>query len=196
MKKEIPIYKLTISEDDSDKSEVNYVALVDEPAIERCWTAFSQHKQLFIGDKDQRIISGALMVADMPIYRRDEKYGEYYVVFDKETIQKIVQKFFRKGYNSNVNMMHDPSKKTEGIYMFESFIIDESRGILKPKGFDGISEGSWFGSFKVDNQVIWDEFIKTGIFKGFSVEGIFDYELESTEDQKTINELIRIINNE
>ncbi len=33
------------------------------------------------------------MIADLPIYRRDDVRGEYYVVFDKESIFKIAKKW-------------------------------------------------------------------------------------------------------
>ncbi len=194
MKKELPIYRLTINALDTDESEVNYVALVDEPAIEQTWLAFDKAQHLFKeASPERRIITGALMVADMPIYRRDNTRGEYYVVFDKPTIEMIVQKFFRKGYTSNVNLMHDETKQADGVYMFESFIIDKERGISTPKGFETIPDGSWFGSFKVDNITIYDEFIKTGIFKGFSVEGIFNYDYN--EQDEAMNEIMSIISN-
>ncbi len=70
--------------------------------------------------------------------------------------------------------MHQDNLKANGVYMIESFIIDSTRGISTPKGFETLSEGSWFGSFKVDNDIIWNDFIKTGTFKGFSVEGFFN----------------------
>ena len=130
------------------------------------------HKFKFFADKEKRMISGALMIADLPIYRKDES-GEYYVVFDKEQIEKIAQRFFKKGYSHNVNMMHDPERQVNGVYMVESFIIDKTRGIKTPEGYPTLTEGSWFGTFKVDNNEVWNDFIKTGVFKGFSVEGAF-----------------------
>ena len=126
----------------------------------------------FFADKERRMISGALMIADLPIYRKDES-GEYYVVFDKEQIEKIAQRFFKKGYSHNVNMMHDPERQVNCVYMVESFIIDKTRGIKTPEGYPTLTEGSWFGTFKVDNNEVWNDFIKTGVFKGFSVEGAF-----------------------
>lgn len=126
----------------------------------------------FYADKERRLISGALMIADLPIYRRDES-GEYYVVFDKTQIEKIAQRFFKKGYTHNVNMMHDAERQVNGVYMVESFIIDKTRGIKTPEGYPTLTEGSWFGTFKVDNNEVWNDFIKTGVFKGFSVEGAF-----------------------
>lgn len=167
----LPIYTLVLK-DDAEDSGVNYVALVDEPAIERNWFAFKKEFK-FAVDSDRRIITGALMIADLPIYRRSESMGEFYVVFDKTQIEMMVQKFMKAGYQNNVNEQHDPTKVLDGVTMFESFIVDSQRGIKAPNGFDGITEGSWFGSYKVENDDVWAK-VKDGSFMGFSVEGMFD----------------------
>jgi hypothetical protein len=170
----LPIYQLEISEDLNDDVEVDFVALVDRPAIEKDFLMFKEAKANFvIQSEDRRIVSGALMLADTPIYRNDQN-GEYYVTFTKDTIEKIAQKFFKKGYQSNVNLMHDDALAVEGVTMYESFIVDSSRGVMAMKGFEDAPEGSWFGSFKVENESVWNK-IKSGEFKGFSVEGIFNY---------------------
>ena len=126
-----------------------------------------------IQSEEERIISGPLMLADTPIYRNDDN-GEYYVVFTKETIKKIAQRFFKKGYQSNVNLMHEQGNLTEGMTMFESWIKDDKRGIKAMKGFEDVPDGSWFGSFKVDNDEVW-QMVKEGKVRGFSVEGQFNY---------------------
>lgn len=185
---ELPIYQLLI---DDEGLGVEYVALVDDPAIQRNWVAFDK-QQKFKADNERRIISGPLMIADLPIYRRDEM-GEYYAVFSKETIEKIVCKFFKQSNTSNVNLMHDPKRITDGVYMIESFLIDESRGIKTPEGFSELTQGSWFGSFKVENDEVWDNYIKTGEFKGFSIEGMFKHKLERSEEEKKILEEIDAI---
>ena len=173
----LPIYQLEISEDLNDEVEVDFVALVDKPAIEKDFLMFKEAKANFvIQSEDRRIVSGALMLADTPIYRNDQN-GEYYVTFTKDTIEKIAQKFFKKGYQSNVNLMHDEALAVEGVTMYESFIVDSSRGVMAMKGFEDAPEGSWFGSFKVENESVWNK-IKSGEFKGFSVEGIFNYKKE------------------
>jgi capsid protein len=196
----LPLYKLVINEDDTDQTGVMAIALVDSPAIEMNWMAFAKQsismQQFKTENAEKRIISGALMVAGQKIYRKDESLGEYEVMFDKETISKIVQKYFRQGNTSEVNMMHNESAKANGVYMIESFIIDKERGIQTPKGYDKLPDGSWFGSFKVDNQQIWDEFIKTGTFKGFSVEGFFNnvpVEMSSDHDfvMQKVKELLQ-----
>ena len=172
--RKLPIYTLVLK-DDAEDSGVNYVALVDEPAIEQNWFAFSKEQQFkfAVMDEERKIITGPLMIADLPIYRRSEKMGEFYVIFDKGQIELMVQKFFKMGYQSNVNEQHDPSKLVDGVTMFESFIVDSQRGIKAPTGFENITEGSWFGSYKVDNPEIWAK-VKDGSFMGFSVEGMFD----------------------
>lgn len=176
MDKKLPIYNLEIVSDLESDVEVDYVALVDKPAIEKNFLAFRDQQQVqtfAIQNEEEHIISGPLMLADTPIYRNDEN-GEYYVVFSKDTIKQIAQKFFSKGYQSNVNLMHDSGQKLEGLVMFESFIVDHKRGILPMKGFENVPDGSWFGSFKVNNQAAW-QMIKDGLVKGFSVEGLFSY---------------------
>jgi hypothetical protein len=190
----LPIYKLSIDPDVQDDSGVDYVALVDMPAIERNWVAFNEVKPMkfSIDNEEKRIVSGPLMVADLPIYRRDEALGEYYAVFDSNTIMQIVQKFFKNKYNTNVNIMHSSSDKVEGVFMFESFIINRDRGIHPPSGFDGLTDGSWFGSYKVENDEVWND-IKAGTFKGFSVEGPFIQELFVEKPVDKIQEIIDII---
>jgi hypothetical protein len=123
------------------------------------------------------------MLADSPIYRNDER-GEYYVTFSKDTIKQIAQKFFRKGYQNNVNLMHDDGQMLTGLTMFESFITDEKRGIKPMSAFADVPDGSWFGSFKVDNEGAWD-MIKDGKVKGFSIEGVFNYRRQENIDEKT-----------
>lgn len=188
--KKIPTYKLKV---DQDKSEVNYIALVDEPAIEINWIAFNK-MQKFISDSDRRLIMGAAMVADLPIYRKNEEYGEHYVVLEKQEIQKIVENFFRKGYQSHFNIGHDPEKKKNGLYIVESIIVDESRGVAAPSAFSGLPQGSWIITVKVDDDDVWTEFIKTGKVRGFSIEGFFGYSEEVQENEvDLLNAIAEII---
>lgn len=191
MDKNLPLYRLVITDNEEGQEEVDYVALVEYPAIQKNFIAFN-NRMKFVANDEQRIVSGPLMIADLPIYRRDEE-GEYYVVFTGEEIKKIVQRFFKKGYQSKVNVEHE--KAIDGVYMFESYIIDRARGVNPPKGFEDIVDGSWFGSFKVDNDKIWEE-VKAGTFNGFSVEGLFRYERTGkvvTPEEEVMNEIFKIL---
>lgn len=193
----LPVFKMKINTEDTSAQAVEYVALVDQPAIEMNWMAFNK-QFAFSADKERKLITGALMVADMPIYRKGiipftQTEGEFYVMFDKQTIMQIVEKFFRNGYTSNFNIMHNQNARTEGVYMIESFIVDSTRGVSAPKAFEGISEGSWIATVKIDNEEIWTDFVKTGKLKGFSVEGIFSPEYEATEDEKILNDIAEMV---
>ena len=98
MNTDLPIYMLDITEDIEDDSQVDFIALVDRPAIQKNWNAFNKTQKFEIVNEDRRIISGAIMLADTPIFRSDATYGDYYVAFSRDTILKIVQKFFKKSH--------------------------------------------------------------------------------------------------
>ncbi len=189
--RDIPIYRLLI---DEEQTGVEYVALVDKPAIERNWMAFNKADsfQFKVSSQEKRIVTGPLMVANLPIYRNDSR-GEYYAVFDSHTIEKIAHRFFKNGYSSNVNVMHNQDQIVPDMFMFESFFINRERGIMPPTGFNGLTDGSWFASYKVDNEIIWNEFIKTGELKGFSVEGLFVHEHYVDTEQTILEKIISII---
>lgn len=189
---ELPIFELMISDDLNDDAEVNFVALVDRPAIQRNWNAFKEHIKFEIASEEKRIISGALMLADTPIFRSDATHGDYYVMFSKDTIFKIAQKFFKKGYQANVNLMHDPSQRVDGVTMFESFISDKDRGVAPMKGFEDAPDGSWFGSFKVEDDETWQK-VKNGEVKGFSVEGIFEYSKAKSKEEQMMERIYKIL---
>ena len=159
-----------------------------------CYAKWDEHKTKFafaITSDEKKIVSGPLMVAGMPIYRNDAN-GEYYVQFSAQSIYTIVKKFFKEGNTSNVNEMHNPRMIADGVYMFESFLIDKTR-MSNPKGFEDLPDGSWFGSYKVDNEDIWSK-IKSGEFKGFSVEGDFiPKEMNKVSEEALISQITAII---
>ena len=194
------MYQLLIDESDNSQVSVSAMALVDKPAVERNFLAFKEQKrEVFATVDDERmIISGLAIAANELIYRKDEQFGEYNIFFAPETVYKIAQKFFALGYNNNFNIMHDPEMKVEGVTIFESFICDDTRGIAPMKGFEDAPQGSWFISAKVNNPKVW-EAIKTGLVKGFSVEGLFNYQKEGEPETETLtaeeyNEFEEILN--
>lgn len=147
----------------------------------------------FKADTEKRIISGPAMIANLPILRRRKDGSEYYVMFKPETIKSIVEKFFKNQYSNNFNIMHRKNILAEGVYLIESMLIDSDRGIKTPLGFDELSEGSWFISCKVDNDKVWDDYIKTGIFSGYSVEGEF-IQKKVSHANKQLDDILEILN--
>ena len=173
---------------DDELTGINAISLVESPAVEKDFLCFSKEKETvkLNFDNAKRVISGVVCLADTPIYRYSEGYGEYYVVFSKETIQKMVEKFAKMDLFKSVNLQHDDTKFVDGIYMFESYIINKERGI-NPVEFSDIPDGSWIASYKVENDELWGEIINGNKLNGFSLQGLFELEEKFTE-QKPVEE--------
>jgi hypothetical protein len=173
-------FKLT-----DDVEGLQAIALVDRPAIGVNYQAFDTQKFEVINE-EQRIVMGAAMIPNLPIYRRDER-GEYYAVFKKDTIKALVQKYFKESKQGSFNEQHDQFKILDGVYVYQSFITDEKLGISAPRGFDNIADGTWFIAAKVENDEAWAKVKEDGLLKGFSVEGIFDLEPYKFKQMNKIN---------
>lgn len=182
----LPLYNIVLGEADG----IEIMSLVEHPAVERDFLAFEKQKQLaknaeakFSLNEEQHIVFGVAIRADFPIYRIDNSGYEYYVIFSKETIKQLRDKFMYDKRTDLVNLEH--SKDANSIYLIDSFIKDTSKGI-SPAGFEDIEDGSWFVSYKVDNEQVWNK-IKSGEFRGFSIEGVFEFvprnELEDLIDE-------------
>ena len=120
---------------------------------------------------------GALLVPDKQIYRRDEENGEYMIWFSKDTIRQCMEMFFKNGNQSNATFEH--LETITGLTMVESWIVEDTEKD-KSKLYDlNVPIGTWMGTIKVDNDVIWNDFVKTGLVKGFSIEGYFADKLKT-----------------
>ena len=176
-KKKLPIYDLIINEFD-EKTNVNYISLVENPAIEVDYYAFSKDEKakfkFKIQDSVKRNLAGPLMIPNMPIYRVDENTGEeYYVTMSEQTIENAVKKFARNGFNNNINAHH--STDVPGAYLVENWIISDPKSDKSTTfNFSNLPKGTWFGVVHLEEDV-WNQYIKSGELKlgGFSVEGIF-----------------------
>ena len=188
----IEVFELVIDID--DESGVTAIALVDQPAIDSNWMAFSQQTEykFAVKDEEKRIIEGYFMVADLLIPRIGEHGEKFFVKFSGKTIEAIREKQSRLGMNNNFNLMHDPRQIAEGVYMLDNLIVDNERGKVAPKEFEKVPNGSLWGSAKVDNDEIWEQ-VKNGTFKGFSVEGMFKQLEPVTMDEDVINKIIKTI---
>ncbi len=172
-----------------------------EQAVAICNSLWEEHFEkkpvvFSIQSEIEHIITGPLMIPQQLIYRNSEQFGEHYVKFSVETIKQIAIKFSKKGYQKNVNIMHEADLQVDGVTMFESFISDSKRGIKPMEAFKDLPDGTWFGSFYVENPKVWD-MIKAGYVSGYSVEGMFDYEAPQksmSEDEKQLAELREILN--
>ena len=182
----IPVYDATISGEDCGMFKIS---LVDDPAVQSNFLKFSSNKQMqmyAVADEEKRIVIGCVMRADFPIYRRDDKNGEYYVIYKADTIREMAEKYLLESRQNNVNLMHEEGSDVEGVQMVQYFIKDTEKGI-NPASFDDISEGSLFAEFHITNDEVW-EAVKDGTYKGFSLEGVFDMIPE--QDKTKVEEIV------
>lgn len=186
----LPVYEIIIDEND-DISGVDFISLVDEPAMDFNWIKFNKNEPQrleFKGDKKKKMVYGVFITPDKMIYRDDEKMGKYFTYFSKDTIETIVKKFNKNNYNKNINFMHGDN--TVNGYVVENFITSDK--IKADFGFE-IPEGSWVGSIHIEDENFWNDFIETETLKGFSVEILSQLVKQDFSDNKQYDDLLEIL---
>ena len=164
-----------------DKNETEGVfgiSLVESPAMESNFIALSKEDnlvQLKAIDSEKRILLGAVLVPNKKIYR-NQNGKEFNIVFPAETIRLSMENFFEQGYQNASTLEHDEKQKLKDVTFVESWIKEDEVNDKSVKY--GMTEpvGTWFAAMKVNNDEIWNDFVKTGKVKGFSIDGFFDLE--------------------
>jgi hypothetical protein len=188
---ELPIIELTLEELEQG---IDATALVENPAIQRNWMAFKEHKsyEFKTHNEDKRILAGALMVADFPMYR-NMNGKEFFVKFSSETIEQLADRMVLNNKLTAFNFEHDSKKELADMHIQQFFIINTELGVNTPIGFEELPNGSLFAFVKVNNEQVWNDYVKTGIVKGFSIEGNFATKEEFSQ-QTFLKEFQTIIN--
>ena len=187
------IFEMIINDGDEG---VYAISLVDRPAIESNWVHFKDEEpiQFATVDEEQRIILGAVLVPSKPIYRKDEKHGEYYVFTSKDTVRKAGEKFLHDSLNNKATIQHE--EEINGLRVVESWFKEGEHDKSMNFGLE-VPDGTWMVSYRVDNEVIWNEYVKTGKVKGFSIEGFFSFSTPSEESKPDlIEELEKVLKEE
>ena len=163
----LPCYSLNI--DDSENTGCFKISLVDFPAVETSFLCFNTEPEKFnfkVTDDEKHIVTGIALRCNVPIYRVAPDGTEYYVLFTKETVEHIMQKFAKDNNGFNISIQHELDVKD--CYVVESYLINKERGIV-PQEFSDIEDGSWVVSVKIENPKVW-QYIKEGNCSGFSIE--------------------------
>ena len=177
------IYNVIFNDDDKG---VFGISLVEDPAIEAHFITLSKESkkiELAEVNKEQRILLGATLIPEKPIYRKEGE-REFQIVFSKDTIKKAAHEFLKNQYNTNSSLEHD--KKIEDVAVVESWIVEGENDKSKSYGLD-VPAGSWVTMMKIYNDEIWDQYVKTGAVTGFSIDGLFSLEKTKTELNKHKN---------
>ena len=177
------------------------ISLVNAPATEETFIAMAKQKKIVKFakvDEEQRILMGLVLQPDQLIYRVDEDGNEFEMFFSAETIKDFSQNFFQSGFQLNSKLEHD--EPIEGVTFVESWLVENPK-VDKSAAF-GLEypKGSWLVSMKVDNDDIWNNYIKTGELKGFSIDGMVELEevtlksnIQMSKNNKNILALLKQI---
>ena len=185
------LIELIIDEKD-DMSGVDAISVVENPAIESNFVALkSEEIKLAQVDTEKRILMGAVLIPEKPIFRRNGE-DEYYIYFSKNTVNKASQLFFKNGNQNNWTLEHD--KQIKGLTVVESWIVENTEKDKSAIYNLSVPVGTWMASVKVEDDGIWNDFVKTGKVKGFSLEGYFADKLETKKELSKQNKKDEIIN--
>lgn len=178
------IIELFIDEND-DVSGIEAVSIVENPAIEEDFVALKNQEFKFAEvNKEKRILMGAALIPNKPIYRRNEE-NEYYIYFSRDTVRKASELFFIRGNHNKSTLEHQ--MPLEGLVAVESWIVeDKEQDKSKLYGMD-MPLGTWMLSMKVLNNDVWENYVKTGKVKGFSIEGYFADKLERPNEPNELS---------
>lgn len=187
----LPIYKMTIDENDAI-SGVEFISLVDQPAIEVNWVAMNDTKRKVKFNEDQQIITGPAMIPDLPIYRFDEQLGEYYVVFTVDACKQIMRKFLKEGRTLGFNYMHQDNSQVATAQLDELWYIkDKNNDFSKTLGFD-LPVGTPMVTTYIADKEFWNKEVKSGNVRGFSIEGYLNLEMNKINKNKTNTTMTKI----
>jgi hypothetical protein len=163
------------------RDEVYALSLVENPAIEADWVYFTEHKEqvkFATVDNDKRTIVAPVLIPDKRIYRVDERTGHEYEVFvTAETIEKLAQQYLMKGYQNKATVEHN--KNIDGdVTVVESWVSKSSTKDKSANYFSRIfPAGTWFVTMKVNDEKLWQDYVKTGKVQAISIEGLFGHQL-------------------
>jgi hypothetical protein len=184
------IVELILDEDQDNFVEA--ISVVENPAIESDFVALKEDQKKYEFaeiDKEQKILVGPILIPNKPIYRKN-KDEEYYIYFSRDTVKRASQLYLKQGNQSNSTLEH--KDKIEGLTLVESWLVEDKQNDKSNMFGMDLPLGTWVGSIKVDNEDIWNNQVKNGKIKGFSIEGYFADKAELSKfnnDEEVLNEL-------
>jgi len=195
------IIELVIDENE-EFSGIEAISVVESPAIEEDFIALKNQEQIRLAEisKEKRLLMGAALIPEKPIYRKTGDH-EIYIYFSKDTVAKASQMYLKAGNQGQATMEHT-EEKLDGMTVVESWIVEDAVHDKSRKYGLDMPIGTWMVSMKVDNDDIWNNYVKENKIKGFSIEGYFADKLNRPQDKqqdkltkedKLLNEIIDVL---
>lgn len=191
------LIELFIDEEDKENG-LDIISFVSAPAIEKDFMHFKKDNNFNFKstNEEKRIVTGACMIPNQEIIRLDAEGNPYFVYFTEETILKAQEVFSKYGKTKTTNFEHE-EETLNGVTVVESWIVEDPKNDKSNAlGFKDVSKGSWFVSYKVDNDDLWEK-VKNGEVKGFSIEGVFSKNIvEMSKNESCLDTLKAIVKSE
>jgi hypothetical protein len=190
------VYEMVINPEDPE-SGVYKLSLVEAPAIGEEWIYLSkQHSVVKMKtlSEEKRLIVGPALIPGIRIPRiNEETLEEYDITFSEDTVELAAQLYMKRLYNNQTNIEH--SQDVSGVSVVESWIIsDPEMDKSKSLGLN-LPKGTWMTALKVDNDGLWNDYIKSGKVKGISIEALLEYkEVKMSEEDKNLQEIKNLLN--
>lgn len=162
-------------------TDVNCFSIVLGAAVETKLSKFSDEvlTPVFFANQEKRIIYSVAMRPNKQIFRKDINGEPGYITFDEEEVEKMQQSYFKSNNQGLAKMsLNHSEEEITGVYPIESWIVlnpeqDKSKTLL----MEDVQAGDLILGFKIENEDVWQNFVKTGEVDGISLEAFLDYEL-------------------
>ena len=167
------IIEMAINEEEWEEG-ISAISIVENPAIESNFVALSDEKvevKLAEVDKDKQILIGPALIPNKPIYRKDENGEPYYIYFSGETVAKASELYLSRGKQNNATVEHN--FEVDGVSVIESWIVEDPKNDKSVAYGLSVPKGTWMVTMKIYDEELWQDYVKTGDVKGFSIEGMF-----------------------
>ena len=191
MRKKIPIYEAKVK--GADNTGIFAMSFVEFPANEQQFVALQRQRPVKLSiDKQKQMLTGVVLIPDQLIYRRDDQLGEYYLKFTAAEIERIALKMMRTSV-ALTTTTHQHEKPLKGNYLAELWIVkDSKRDKSVALGLGELPVGTLIASYKIESPAYWRTEVLTGNVKGFSLEGIFNFNtVQMKKNPKTAAQLAK-----
>lgn len=193
------IIELILDEENEEMVGIEAVSIVENPAIESDFIAMSdQEIKLAKVDDEKRIVMGAALIPNKPIFRKRND-TMFYVYFSEDTVRRSSELFFQNGNQSNATLEHQ--MKANGLTVVESWIVEGEQDKSRIYGLD-VPKGTWMISMKITDDKLWAEIKEGKKYKGFSIEGFYSdratikkskEDMSEIESQKKLEEILSLL---
>jgi hypothetical protein len=169
--KTMEIIELILDEDSEGLTGIEAISIVESGAIESDFLTLSEQEiKLAKIDDEKRLLMGAALIPNKPIFRKNGE-NTFYVYFSEKTVRRASELFFQNSMQNNATLEHE--MEINNLTVVESWIVEDTKMDKSNKYGLEVPKGTWMISMKVENEDVWNDYVKTGKVKGFSIEGYF-----------------------